>query len=273
MSNSLSLITIQEVWAIEWLQLQDAKRRRERKEDSVCALRSTVVNGAVAAAFSKNGNITARMWQVNVIITVNVCHVNLSSSVCVRACVCVCKEEEDEAKAKAKSSSDEIISHFCCLLKRAATLWMFHAASSESTKTNTKCTYAHTQASQIYMCTGYIYIIYIYILYSARSQSHRIAIIFGWNSSSKTATNDNFGISHFMRWQFWVPRLGEGESEGGGVATRGCRLKQAARLGTARHGTARHNCNARLVQYVLRNMDGECAIKDFHMANLTSFWQ
>lgn len=43
-----------------------------------------------------------------------------------------------------------------------------------------------------------------------------------------------------------------------GVATRGCRLKQAARLGTARHGTTRHNCNARLVQYVLRNMDGMC---------------
>lgn len=43
------------------------------------------------------------------------------------------------------------------------------------------------------------------------------------------------------------------ERGGASVATRGCRLKQAARL-----GTARHNCNARLVQYVLRNMDGMC---------------
>lgn len=48
------------------------------------------------------------------------------------------------------------------------------------------------------------------------------------------------------------------ERGGASVATRGCRLKQAARLGTARRGTARHNCNARLVQYVLRNMDGMC---------------
>lgn len=53
-----------------------------------------------------------------------------------------------EAEAEAKSSSDEIISHFCCLLKRKSTLWMFSAASNMKAlrQTQNVLTHKHTHS-------------------------------------------------------------------------------------------------------------------------------
>lgn len=163
MSNSLSLITIQEVWAIEWLQLQDAKERRERIEDSVCALRSTVVNGAVAAAFSKNGNITARMWQVNVIITVNVCHVNLSSSVCVRACVCVKKKTKQKPKPNHhQMKSFHTFAVYLSVRQLYECFTLPAAKALRQTQTVLTHTHTHKHRKSIYVLA--IHISYIYIV-------------------------------------------------------------------------------------------------------------